>query len=173
MIHERTEGNLLFMVNVLDYLAAQGSQLDTSKLETPRNIRQMIERNLERLTAKEQSVLEGASGAEFSAATVAAAVERPVSELEACCTGLSRQERFVSAQGMNEWPDTTVASSFRFHHALYRDVLYDRVPAGHRVELHRRIAVREERAYARRASEIASALAYHYRNANDKDKVIE
>ena len=31
------------MVNVVDYLVAQGPQLDASKLETPRNIRQMIE----------------------------------------------------------------------------------------------------------------------------------
>ena len=37
------------------YLAAQGTELDVSKIETPRNIRQMIERNLERLDAEEQA----------------------------------------------------------------------------------------------------------------------
>ena len=81
-IYRRTEGNALFMVNVVDYLAAQGPLPDASKIETPRNILQMIERNLERLTADEQSVLESASvaGAEFSAAAVAAALERPVGE---------------------------------------------------------------------------------------------
>jgi len=69
-IHERTEGNPLFVVNVVDYLVEQRSLLDASKIEAPRNILQMIERNLERLTPDEQSVLEAASvaGAEFSAA---------------------------------------------------------------------------------------------------------
>jgi tetratricopeptide (TPR) repeat protein len=174
-IYQRTEGNALFMVNVIDYLAAQGPQLDASKIETPRNIRQMIERNLERLTPDEQSVLESASvaGAEFSTAAVAAALDRPVSEVEACCTRLSRQERFVAAHGMSEWPDGTVASSFRFHHALYRDVLYDRVPAGHRVELHRQIAVREETAYGEQAGEIAAELANHYGRANEKDQAVK
>jgi predicted ATPase len=158
-IYQRTDGNALFMVNVVDYLVAQGPLLDTSKIEAPRNIRQMIERNLDRLDAEEQAVLQGASvvGAEFAAAAVAAALERPVSEIEACCTRLSRHEQFVAASGMSEWPDGTVASKVRFLHALYREVLYDRVPPGQRIELHRRIAAREETAYGERASEIRSS----------------
>ncbi len=62
------------MVNVVDYLVAQGPEFDASTIAAPRNLRQMIERNLERLTLDEQSVLEAASvaGAEFSAAAVAA-----------------------------------------------------------------------------------------------------
>jgi hypothetical protein len=59
-IYQRTDGNALFMVNVVDYLVAQGLQLDASKIETPRNIRQMIERNLRRLDAEQQAVLESA-----------------------------------------------------------------------------------------------------------------
>jgi predicted ATPase len=172
LIYERTEGNPLFMVNVVDYLVAQGSELNASKIETPRNIRQMIERNLDRLETEEQAVLQGASvaGAEFSAAAVAAALERPVSEIEACCTRLSRHEQFVAARGMSEWPDGTVASNVCFLHALYREVLYDRVPPGRRIELHRRIAAREEIAYGERAGEIAAELADHYNRAHDKIK---
>src|SRR5208282_2945651 len=100
--------------------------------ETPRSIREMIERNLERLKPEEQAVLEGASvaGPEFSAASVAAALERPQDEVEACCVRLSRREQFVSAQGPIKWPDGTIAEGFRFHHALYQEVLYGRVPVG-------------------------------------------
>jgi predicted ATPase len=174
-IYRRTDGNALFMVNVVDYLVAQGPLLDTSKIEAPRNIRQMIERNLDRLDAEEQAVLQGASvvGAEFAVAAVAAALERPVSEIEACCTRLSRHEQFVAGSGMSEWPDGTVASNVRFLHALYREVLYDRIPPGHRIELHRRIAAREETAYGERASEIAAELADHYSRANDKSKAVK
>ena len=175
LIHERTDGNPLFMVNVVDYLVEQGSLLDANKIEAPRGILQMIERNLERLNPDEQRVLEAASvvGAEFQAAAVAAALERPLSEIEATCTRLSRHEQFVTAHGQSEWPDGTVASSFRFHHALYGDVLYGRMPAGHRIELHRRIAEREEKAHGERAGEIATELAHHYSRANDRNKAIE
>ena len=112
VIHARTDGNPLFMVNVVDYLLVDAGLLVNSReastesaetlrayrLDAPRSIREMIERNLERLKPEEQAVLEGASvaGAEFSAAAVAAALERPQNEVEACFTRLSRREQFVS-----------------------------------------------------------------------------
>ena len=189
VIHERTEGNPLFMVNVVDYLvdarllvssneasaAEPAETLRIDRLDTPRSIRQMIERNLERLQPEEQAVLESASvaGGEFSAAAVAAALERPQNEVEACCARLSRHEQFVTGQGPIAWPDGTVAAGFRFHHALYQEVLYRRLPAGHRVQLHRLIAVREEAGYGERASEVATELANHYLRANDKQKAIQ
>jgi predicted ATPase len=113
-IYQRSEGNPLFMVNVVDYLVAQGPEFDANTIEVPRNLRQMIERNLEGLSPDEQSMLEAASvaGAEFSAAAVAAALERSVAEIEACCTRLSRREQFVGAMEPITWPDGTIASGF-------------------------------------------------------------
>jgi predicted ATPase len=174
-IYARSEGNPLFMVNVVDYLIEHDSLLDTDKIEAPRNIRAMIERNLQRMSPDERRVLEAASvtGAEFSAAAVAAALERPVSEIEACCMRLSGGEQFVRVEGANVWPDGTVASNVRFLHALYREVLYDRVPPGHRVELHRRIAEREETAYGEQVGEIAAELADHYSRASESDKAVK
>jgi tetratricopeptide (TPR) repeat protein len=174
-VFRRSEGNPLFMVNVVEYLMEQGSLADADKIEAPHNIRQMIERNLQRLSPDEQRILEAASvtGAEFSAAAVAAALEQPMAEIEARCTRLSRQEQFINRQGSAAWPDGTVASAFRFRHALYQNVLYDRLPDGHRIEFHRRIAQREETGYGERRSEIASELANHYRKANAKEKAIE
>jgi DNA-binding winged helix-turn-helix (wHTH) protein/tetratricopeptide (TPR) repeat protein len=189
IVHQRTDGNPLFMVNVVDYLVDAGllvssreagaaESADTLHAElhnTPRSIRRMIERNLDRLQPDEQAVLEGASvaGAEFSAASVAAAVERPQTEVEACCTRLSRHEQFVARQGPVTWPDGTVAASFRFQHALYQEVLYGRLPEGHRLQLHGRIAAREEAGYGERADEVANELAHHYSLANVKNKAIQ
>ena len=132
VIHARTDGNPLFMVNVVDYLLGkaglaipaqeviEAEAMAASGFDTPRSIREMIERNLERLKPEEQAVLEGASvaGPEFSAASVAAALERPQDEIEACCVRLSRREQFVSTKGPITWPDGTIATGFRFHHAL-------------------------------------------------------
>jgi tetratricopeptide (TPR) repeat protein len=175
VIHARTEGNPLFVVNVVDYLVEQGSLQDAVRIDPPLTIQQMIERNLERLHPEEQRALEAASvaGAEFSAAAVAAALELPLSEVDDCCLRLARHEQLVGAAGVATWPDGTVASRFRFRHTMYADVLYDRVAASHRVELHHRIAEREEAAYGERASEIAAALAHHYRHANSPNKAIE
>ncbi len=175
IIHQRTEGNPLFMINVIDYLVECGSLFNAGTVEAPRTIQQMIEHNLERLTREEQSVLEAASvaGAEFSAAAIAAALEQPISEVETCCVRLARQQQFIDSSGASEWPDGTIASRFHFHHALYGDVLYERLPAGHGVQLHRRIAEREETAYGPRASEIAAELGNHYQRAGSKDRAIE
>ena len=172
VIHERSDGNPLFMVNMVDSLVKNGSPFLPGKFEPPRSILQMIERNLQRLSADEQTILETASvvGAEFSAAAVAAGLECPVSAVETCCTRLSRHEQFVTAQGISRWPDGTRAAHVRFHHALYRDVLYDRVPPSRQIELHRRIAARLEQGYGTQVGEIAAELADHYRRANDGNK---
>jgi DNA-binding winged helix-turn-helix (wHTH) protein/predicted ATPase len=191
IIHARTDGNPLFMVNMVDYLLCDAGFLVSSRevseaewaetlrmhrLDALRTIRQMIERNLERLNPEEQAVLESASvaGAEFSAAAVAAALERPQIEVESCCTRLSRREQFVSErEGPITWPDGTVSAGFRFHHALYQEVLYGRLSVGHQVHLHRLIAMREETGYGERAGEVATELAHHYSRANDKNKAIQ
>jgi predicted ATPase/DNA-binding winged helix-turn-helix (wHTH) protein len=189
-VYARTDGNPLFMVNMVDYLlvdaglllnlrevgeAEWAEKLRAHRLDALRSIRQMIERNLERLKEEEQAVLEGASvvGAEFSSASVAAALECSQNEVEACCTRLSRREQFISEQGPITWPDGTVATNFRFHHALYQEVLYGRLSAGNHVQLHRRIAMREEAGYGERAGEVATELANHYRRANDKQKAVQ
>jgi len=178
------------MVNMIEYFLADSGLLTRSRkvsegewaetlraqrLDAPRSIRQMIECNLERLQPEEQMVLESASvvGAEFSAAAVAAALDRSQDEIEACCLRLSRREQFISAQGPIAWPDGTIAASFRFHHALYQEVLYDLLPTGRQTQLHRRIAEREEAGYGERAGDIATELASHYDRANDKSKAIQ
>jgi tetratricopeptide (TPR) repeat protein len=174
-VYARSEGNPLFMVNVVDYLVEQGSVANADKIEAPRNIRQMIERNLQRLSPDEQRVLEAASvaGAEFSAAAVAAALERPITEIETCCARLARSEQFVNQLGPMSWPDGTVASGFRFSHALYQEVLSDRLPAARQVELHKRIAERQEAGYGERSSEIAAELAHHFGRCGDQPKTLK
>ncbi|PWT82119.1 MAG: hypothetical protein C5B58_08780 [Acidobacteria bacterium] len=186
-IHKRTDGNPLFMVNVVDYLvdtkdvttAPEASPATKTTgadhIEVPRSVRQMIERNLERLKAEEQAVLEAASvaGVEFSAVIVAAGLERPRSEVEACCMRLSRREQFVVGKDPIARPDGTLATSFRFLHALYQEVLYEGMPIGRRAEIHRRMAETEEAAYGEQASEIAGQLAHHFGRGGSSERAIE
>jgi tetratricopeptide (TPR) repeat protein len=189
IVYKRSEGNPLFMVNVADYLVEPdlisssregegvglADRLCTDHLDAPRSICRMIERNFERLRPEEQAALEGASvvGPEFSSVLVAAALERPQTEIEECCTRLARHEQFVTRLGTISWPDGTVATAFRFHHALYQEVLYSRLSAKHRSQLHERVARREEEGYGEIAEEVASELGRHYRLGNVKSKAIK
>jgi DNA-binding winged helix-turn-helix (wHTH) protein/tetratricopeptide (TPR) repeat protein len=189
-IHQRTDGNPLFMVNVVDYLeqrrevlnafsdqvqSQQPEALEPQVIQTPPSISEMIEQNVERLYPNERAALEAATvaGTEFSAVAVATALERPITEIEACCAGLARQQQLIQSVGTGEWPDGTLSATFRFLHGLYRDVLHERLPAGRRAELHRRIAERQEDAYRGNAGEVAVELAYHYRLGGNRAKAVE
>jgi predicted ATPase len=184
LIHTRTDGNPLFVVNLLDYLVAQGNLIEVNgKWElqagmasmeeikegqgrVPDNLRHMIEKQIERLSAGEQRLLEIASvaGIEFSAAALAVsdAQGEGTVEAEESCDALARQGKFLHANGWNEWPDGTIAGRYQFIHSLYQNVLYHRIPAGRRLQLHRAIGNREERGYGQRAAEVAAELAIHF-----------
>jgi DNA-binding winged helix-turn-helix (wHTH) protein len=118
---------------------------------------------------EEQRLLEASSvaGAEFSAAAVAAGVEAAVEEVEERYAVLARRGQLVQARGLEEWPDGTISGCYGFLHALYQQVVYDRLPVGRRVRLHRRIGEREETAYGVRAAEHAAKLAMHFDHGRD------
>jgi predicted ATPase len=181
LIHARTEGHPLFLVNVVDFALRQGLLTDESgrwalrggrgvlDAAVPDSLRQMIERQLESLTPEERQALEAASvmGTQFSIAAVAAALQIDAEPLDDRCEGLAWKGHFILAAGVEEWPDGTISGRYRFVHALYRDVLYDRVAAARRVRLHRRIAECKVAAFGSRAGEIAGELAAHFEAARD------
>ena len=187
-ISTRTGGNPLFIVNLVDYLTHQQvlvehegqwllreDELDTTVQEVPDSLRQLIEKQIEHADEQDQQVLEVASvvGAEFSVAATAAGLQAKLEEIEECCNRLSRRGQFLQAEGIEEWPDGTLGERYSFRHALYQDVLYDRVREVHRVRLHRRIGLRKEAAYGDRASDIAAELAVHFERGRDTPKAIQ
>jgi DNA-binding winged helix-turn-helix (wHTH) protein/tetratricopeptide (TPR) repeat protein len=189
LIHQRTEGHPLFVVNVVDYLVARGVLAHKAgagptwelrdgwhavAMEVPEGIRPMIDKQIDRLNPEEQRLLEGASvaGVEFSAAAVAAALEEKVVRAEECCEELARRHPFLQATGVSEWPDGIVAARFRFRHELYQNVIYQRAAAARRRQLHQRIGERLEAAHAERAGEVAAELAMHFEQARDHNRAV-
>jgi DNA-binding winged helix-turn-helix (wHTH) protein/tetratricopeptide (TPR) repeat protein len=179
VITQRTEGNPLFMVSVVEDLVTRGlivmrdgrwelrAALEQVEVSVPESLRRMIERRLGQLEEDERRALTAGSvaGMEFSAASVAAALQRAPADLEECCDELARRQLFIRSLGAAEWPDGTVASRYRFVHALHRNALYQSVSPVRRREFHQSIAEREEMAYGHRARDIAAELAAHFEQA--------
>jgi predicted ATPase len=137
-------------------------------------LRQLIERQVERLSEAEQRLLEVASvaGVEFASMDVAAGLSTAVEEVEASCERFARAGQWLRLVGFAEWPDGTVSGRYSFLHALYHEVIYARVAEARRVHLHRRIAARKETAYGERAREIAAELAVHFEAGREYAKAV-
>ena len=65
-----------------------------------------------------------------------------------------------------------MAARYGFIHALYQEVVYERVTAGQRIDLHRRIGEREEHAYGDHAREIAAELAMHFEQGREYRRAV-
>jgi DNA-binding winged helix-turn-helix (wHTH) protein len=123
-VHRRTEGNPLFMTKVVDDLVGQELIVqrdgqwelkdEAMVVEVPTDLRQFLEQQIDRVSSEGQRVLEAASvaGINFSAAAVAAGMERAVDEIEQHCEGLARRGQFLQSSGVEEWPDGTVSSRY-------------------------------------------------------------
>ena len=127
-----------------------GAWLAVLDTHIPASVRAMIERQLDRLAPAEQQALEAAAvaGVECSGAAVAAALGEDVVKTERVCEDLARRQLFLTAAGLDEWPDGTVATHYRFVHELYHNLVYERIPAARRVRLHQVLGLRLEAAWA-------------------------
>ena len=187
LVYRHSEGNPLFMVAALEHMAkrnlvsrAEGRWrlqvlLEQIELEVPDDLRRMIEAQLERLSASEQSALELASiaGASFSASVISAAAETDSRSLEDLYEELSRRHHIVRWAGSQSLPDGSETEHYEFVHVLYRQALYDRQLPGRRARLHRQIGVRLAALYAQRMEDVVSELAYHFEQAADWPRAIE
>src|SRR5262249_35088619 len=137
-------------------------QLDLSEVElgVPENIRAMVEKHVERLDPSEQRILEGASvvGMDCSAVAISAGLDGDIGQVGEICDGLARRHHFLWPAYLAELPDGTITPRYRFIHALYLDVLYQRVGPTRRRRIHGRIGERGETIYGDRAGEIAAEL---------------
>ena len=97
-----------------------------------------------------------AAGPEFSVASVAAGLQRPEGTVDTTCEALARRGQFIADQGVTRWPDGTVSGQYGFRHALYQEVLYQRLGSGRRSRVHCLIGVCEEVGYGEQASDRAA-----------------
>ena len=185
-VHQRTEGNALFTVAVVDDLlrrgllepSGDGCRLTAPLAELgdvlPDSLRHLVHDEIDRLSDADRRLVEAAAvaGVDFSAAAVAAALQTDVATVEDRCTRLAEQGRLLRGRSATTWPDGTVASGFGFLHALYWRGTDERVPEGRRADWQQRIGVAQERAYASQLGSIAAELAMRFEAGRDADRSV-
>ncbi|MHC2518962.1 AAA family ATPase [Bradyrhizobium diazoefficiens] len=186
-LHRHSEGNPLFLVAALEdlkkrrLLSLSGDiwrlrvAIQELELVVPDDLRLMIAARLDRLPAREIDALERASvvGASFSALAVVDKDGPGPQTVEDLYDGLARRHRLVRWIRTQSYPDDSRAELYEFAHALYRQVIYERLGPNRKAALHRLVGERLEAIYSTRIDDVVSELAYHFERAGDTQRCIE
>jgi tetratricopeptide (TPR) repeat protein len=157
-VHERTEGNPLFVREVVRLQAAEAAlgRPGRGGVPIPGSVRAVIGRRLAPLSADAVQVLSAAAvvGRAFDLSLVGPACELPV---ERVLAGLSE----AAALGVVTEEHDAVGR-YRFSHSLIGEVLYERLPIPARLQLHRRVGEAIEGQYGGGTGAHVAELARHY-----------
>jgi DNA-binding winged helix-turn-helix (wHTH) protein/tetratricopeptide (TPR) repeat protein len=178
-LFRRTGGLPLFVSDLIEYLVAQDPGWPLShepmvEKGLPQGIHRMIESEIERLSPDEQQLLDAASaiGAHFSAILLSSVLDMELAVVDRCCDGLARRGQILLRDGMEQRPDGSVAGSYAFRHALYVEVLYQRLAPGLAVRLHFRIGEAIERRGDKQDLTHAAQAALHFEKGWDWRRAI-
>jgi DNA-binding SARP family transcriptional activator len=155
-IHAETEGNPLFMGEVVRLLVAEGAlDMASHTLRVPDTVRGVIDQRLRRLSddGRELLVLASVLGREFGIQELARLADVSPAETLAILDE-TMVERIVG-----EVPGAS--DRLRFAHVLIRDTIYDGLTVARRVELHHRTGEALETFYADGEPHLAE-LAHHF-----------
>ena len=173
LIYSKTEGNALFMVDLLRYLRDRGGIVQTGEgwtleqsipaleRELPESIRSVIQRTTEQLDPVDRRLLTAASvqGYDFLSSVAAQAADLPLTDAEDRLDALDRIHGLVRRSRDQELPDGTCSLRYRFVHVLYQDALYGSLMPGRKAALSAAVAAALQAFYADRRREISSELA--------------
>jgi eukaryotic-like serine/threonine-protein kinase len=173
-IHRQTEGNPLFVQEVIRYLNEEGSikreggkGTDQSEIQLamriPEGLRDVIGKRLSLISKDCNQLLSVASviGREFRL------------EVLKKVSGLSEEglfgalEEAKKAAIIEERSGVGASVAYRFAHAFFRQTLYEEAIAPRRIRLHQQVARALEEIYVSRLEEHAVELAEHFAHSAD------
>ena len=180
-VHGCTEGNALFMVDLLRYLQDQGviaqangewalaRPIPEIRLKLPESVRSMIERKIDQLdeTARRLAVAAAVQGNEFDSATVAKALAMDPADVEERLERMERLHGLVRLMGERELPDSTLTLRYSFVHVLYQNALESSLMATRKTSLSGAVAEALIGFYEERSGEVAPEAALLFHDARD------
>ena len=184
MLHERTEGNPLFVADLVRYLQDRGAivrtdtawELDDSfpqvAKELPASVRSMVERKIDQLGEGDRKILAAASvqGYEFDSAVVAEVLQMDPADLEDRLALLDEVHSFVRVHKEDELPDRTLSIRYRFVHVLYQNAFYASLRPTRRAALSAAVATSLETHLHNKRDSKAAELAILFETARRFDE---
>ena len=181
LIYSKTEGNPLFMVDLVRYLRDRGAiafvdghwrlagSFPDVERDLPASVRGMIERKIGQIGDEDRRLLQVASvaGNEFDSAVITKAIGADAVEVEERLDVLERSFGLVRSVGEKELPDHTLTLRYRFVHVLYQNALYSQLRPTRRASLSASVAEALRGFYGKKLAPIASRLAVLYEAARD------
>ncbi|MDP6714532.1 MAG: AAA family ATPase [SAR202 cluster bacterium] len=169
-VHLRTEGNALFVVELLKLLEASGlDETDEWQFAIPEGIRGVISRRFEVLSVQCNETLTIASviGREFEFDLLSQITGSSDDDL------LDVVDEAVEAHVIEDMRGSI--ERYRFTHALIEQTLYERLTSSRRARLHSQIGETLEDVYAENVGPHASELVRHFSRSprrQDSEKVL-
>lgn len=160
VVHEETEGNPLFVEEVVKLLQEEGRLGDPGasldRVSVPMTVREVIGRRLANLSEECLGLLTIASvlGRDFGLNALRSLSGLSDTEL------LGRLDEASSAHALKEVPGAL--GRWRFTHALIREVLYEELGASDRTRLHRRVGETIEVLQGQDPEAHLAELAHHF-----------
>jgi tetratricopeptide (TPR) repeat protein len=163
-LYEATEGNALFVAEMVRLLAAEGAvatRADGTGIAIPQSVSDVIALRLAHLSDDCKRSLELASvvGREFPLPVLASVSSRSEDEL------LEVLDEAMAARVVSNVPG--VHDRLRFAHVLIRDALYDALTSARRVRVHRQIVETLEKIHGDTSGPHLAELAHHAFAGND------
>ena len=183
VVHRQTEGNPLFVQEVLRYviedglLVREGDQWRTASADRlaasiPEGLRDVIGKRLSTLSPECNQILAVASviGREFRFEVL----QKVANVTEDLLYAAIEEARTTAV--IEERTSIGAMVSYRFTHAFFRQTLYEEMIAPRRNSLHQQIAKALEELYAERLADHAAELFDHFSNSNypeDLEKAVK
>lgn len=181
LIHSKTEGNPLFMADLVRYLRDReviaeqhgrwvlAQSLPSIERDLPESVRGMIERKIAQLGEEDRRLLVAASvqGYEFDSAIVAKALKLDPADVEERLEALERVYALVRLVNEREFPGRVLTLRYRFVHVLYQNALYASLRPTRRSQLSATVAEALLDCYGKQSATVASELAFLFEAARD------
>ena len=176
IVHEKAEGNPLFVEEITSSLQERGVLVPTSggvtwarsaAVEFPATVQDIIRARLDRLEDRVKRTAQTAAviGREFGLGLLAR-ISEVSAEVQGCLETLTHVELIHEKRFFPEM-------EYVFKHAVIQDVAYQSLLLQRRKDLHTAIGAAIEQLYGDRLDEQASILAHHYARSHQPDRAVE
>lgn len=178
-VHRKTEGNPLFVANVVTHLLQTGAlvrhedqlelgrSLESIEENVPEGLMGVLQDRIDRLEEGDRRLLQAGSveGDAFAARVVAVLTGEDELAVEDRLDRIQRVHRLIVPLDEVEYPDGQASSRFRFVHTLYQNALYASVTSKRRALWHRQAAQELQRWHGGHLDAVAVPLAVHFEKA--------